>query len=235
MNPRIEQRYFHICENVLKDMQTGTLSFINVRQGFILEAYPSSAGRFFVAAGLKIPHSSSNDLKQLFSQLKIISPENKIVLDVKQSFPLERKERKSPQVDFVFKIDRFICSSPGTYRVQLIDFPNELILAETEFEAVFPPKPNIPYKTEDEIARLIGRDDVIKKVESSVRCPKCKHEKKFTLQLEKDLFKRMEQELLFPDDLVYTCECGQWRIHLGRMMVFMYNKLGQKITGKTKG
>lgn len=230
MSLKFIQTYVHICENVLRDVQTETLSFINVRHRYVSEVYPSSVGRFYVAAGFKMLYSSKTPPK-LDSQLKIMSPDNKIVLDLKQAVPLDTTEGKIPHVDFVFKIERFVCNIPGTYRIQLIDFPNELILGETEFEAVYPPRPQIIYKTDTEIEELLKQKNIIKKVESSVSCPQCKHEKKFVLEMEKDLFKRMEQELHFPEDLVYRCEnCGKWSIHLGRMLHTMYSKLGQKVS-----
>lgn len=230
MSKSIEKKYFFICENVIKDFQTGAMSFINVKNSFGIESLPIVVGGFFFVAGFKLNYPSAQIKEELYSQLKIISPDNKIILDIKQAVQFEHNsENRLPGVDFVFKIDRLQCEVTGIYRVQVIDFPNEIILAEMEFEVVFPPSPRIKYKSPEEIEKLLERKDIIKKVDFSVNCLKCKHDKKFTLSLERDMYKMMEQELSLPENFIYICEnCGQWKIHLGRIITYMYNKLGQK-------
>jgi len=165
----------------------------------------------------------------LLTQLKIISPENKIILDLKQKLLLG-KDEKYKGCDFIFNIERLLVDDPGVYRIQLIDFPNEIIMAQTKLWIDFPPIPQIPKRDKPEIDQLLKRKDIIKKVRSAIRCPKCKHEKTFELHLEPDPIKQLEQELGFPDDLVYHCEnCGKWRVHLGKILLFMTKKLGQKV------
>ncbi|MEW6534708.1 MAG: hypothetical protein AB1454_03675 [Candidatus Auribacterota bacterium] len=231
MKSEITHNYIHVCDNVIRDSQTGALSFINIRRHFVVESFPTVLRNFFVTAGLTFKSDKKVKQTHLYAQLKLISPDNKIQLDLKQSVPLEHRDKRLPNVDCIFRIERLVCNDPGVYRIQLIDFPNELLLAELDVNIQFPPLPVIDHKSPAEIEALLQQPDIIKKVESSVQCPRCKHERKFTLQLEKDLFKRLEQETALPDDLVYLCEkCGEWRIHLGKMLVFMYNKLGQKIT-----
>ncbi|MDX9702528.1 MAG: hypothetical protein RBU23_05730 [Candidatus Auribacterota bacterium] len=233
MREKVIRNYFFLCDTVIRDSQSGSFSFINVRRSMISESFPCSMGGFFVAAGFKLSALSGDYKNQITVQLKIISPSNKIVFDIKQIVPMEQNKGDYHGIDFIIQIGRFTCKEPGNYRIQLLDFGNELVLGETDFEVLFPPRPNFSQKSPEEIEKLLEHPDVIKKVESSVRCPHCKHEKTFTICLERDLFKRMEQEIAFPDDLIYTCEqCGEWKIHLGRMMLYMYKKLGSRSQGK---
>lgn len=232
MKPKLIRNYFFICDTVIRDSQSGAFSFINVRRNIISESFPCHSGGFFVAAGFQLAGRDTDLPRQLLVQLKIISPENKIILDMKQPVPLEHYKGEYHGFDFVFKLGRLNCDVPGHYRLLLMDFANEVVLGESDFELAFPPRPKLPKRTNEEIEQLLAQPDVIKKVDSSVRCPKCKHEKTFSVSLEKDIIRQMEQEILFPEDLIYTCEqCGEWRIHLGRMMVFMYKKLGTPSTG----
>ncbi|MCB1195388.1 hypothetical protein KDK77_04310 [bacterium] len=223
-------RYCFVCENVIKDEQSGSLSFISLKNFYTTESLPASWGKLFVVFGFKLPPMKTNGSYTVNCELKIIDPNNKIVLDMHQRVCIKNQETKLPTLDIVFGLERFTAKTPGIYRIQLLDLPNELFLGETEIEVRYPPPPNIQYKTEEEIEALLAQNDIIKQIESSVRCPLCKHEKKFKLRLEKDLFKRMEQEMNFPDDLIYICEnCQKWSVHLGRILKFMHKKLGQPI------
>ena len=231
MKEKLVRNYFFVCDNVIRDSQTGNFSFINIRRNIISESFPCTIGGFFVAAGFKlsIPVSPDEDKERLLLQLKIISPSNKIVIDIKQPVSLDSYKGNYHGFDFMFKLGRFTCKENGHYRIHLLDFGNELLLGEIDLDITFPPRPNFAKHSTEDIERLLDRSDIIKKVESSVSCPNCKHEKTFVIRLEKDLFKQMEQEIAFPDDLVYTCEqCGEWKIHLGRMMTYMYKKLGSR-------
>ncbi len=238
MKEKLIRNYFFVCDTVIRDSQTGHFSFVNVRRNIISESFPCTLGGFFVAAGFKlsIPASFEEEKERLLLQLKIISPSNKIVLDIKQPVSLESYKGNYHGFDFIFKIGRFTCKEHGHYRIHLLDFSNELLLGEVDFDVIFPPRPNFPKRSTEEIEQLLERSDVIKKVESSVRCPNCKHDKTFVIRLETDLFKQMEQEIAFPDDLVYTCEqCGEWKIHLGRMLMYMYKKLGSRAPKNNAG
>ncbi len=228
MNSDFIKSYFLVCENVIKDTRTGALSFINARNRFLIESFPSNLTGLFVGAGFLLDDMSKYS-EGILTQLKIISPENKIILDLKQNV-LFGKDKNYKGCDFVFNIERLLVDEPGIYRIQLIDFPNEIIMAETKIWVDFPPIPQIPKRDKLEIERLLKSKDVVKKVRSSIRCPKCRHEKNFELKLESDPIKQLEQELGFPEDLVYRCEkCGEWRVHLGKILLFMSNKLGEKI------
>lgn len=230
MKSALTHNYMHVCENVIRDARSGSLSFINVRRNFMLEAFPAQLRDFFVAVGLTFEQTAHSAQMQLYSQLKIIAPDNKIILDMQQTVPFQSSTNKQPVVDCVFHIERLVIAESGMYRIQLVDFQNEVILGQSDLHIHFPPNPKISYRSDEEIDALLCREDVIKKVDTAIRCPKCKHEKKFTLKLEQDLLKRLEQEMNFPEDFVYICEgCGAWRMHLGKMMVLMYNKLGQTV------
>lgn len=235
----IRKNYFLICENVIKDSHSGALSFINVRRQVMSDSFPCTVGGFYVAAGFR-PHQSSNlydnSLHSMLAELKIISPDNKIITDIQQSIPIKRHGQKYPDLDFIFKIGKISVETTGIYRIQLLDLANELILGEGDFEISFPPKPKITRIPEDDIEKLQQRNDIIKKVESSVKCPLCNFEKNFSLCLERDPVKQLEQELLFPENFIYQCEnCKKWRLHLGRIFSLMYKKLGQKAPSKRNG
>ena len=232
MPEEIIKNYFLICENVIKDSHSGALSFINVRRRLVSDSFPCTVGGFHVAAGFK-PNDSctlyDNKVNSLLAELKIISPSNKIITDIQQSIPIKRHGQKYPDLDFIFKIGKLSVETTGFYRIQLLDLANELILGEGVFEISFPPKPQIKQMSPEEIESVLRRNDIIKKVESSVKCPLCGHEKNFSLRLEKDPVKQLEQELVFSEDFIYQCEkCEKWRLHMGRIFSIMHKKLGQK-------
>lgn len=206
--PRL--KYFIPCDEVRN--QQGKFSALGIFDSIFAFVFPATHRRFFLLLGFT-GATGDYDVQALFS-----GPQDQELGKAEGRFRLDLPEQTA---NMVFCLENFPLPEQGAYRITV--FLDGDYLSEHTFR-VGPPGPRHE-RSQEEVAELLKRPDIVKTANADVRCEGCGAVYRFQSHLDPSAHAE-PGFLLLPPGEAFVCSACNRSIPLAQVRASLDNLLG---------